>query len=123
MLERGKALIISGPAGSGKTRKALELAIAHGGKYSHATWGFINEPFGMAHALAELSQIVIVDEVVPDAKFFEFAKVLASEEYVEVQPKGKDTHMARNPIWIFLTNKPVVLPEGTRRFNVITLSN
>jgi ABC-type taurine transport system ATPase subunit len=119
---RGKALIISGPQGCGKSVLALEMVQAHGGKYGATTQEALYRKFGVARALSRSPDVVIVDDVVPDEAFFELAKVLASEDLIEVQPKGRSAYMAKNPIWVFTTHLPVELPEDSRRFTVITLN-
>lgn len=122
---RGRALIIAGPQGSGKTSLARDIVQAAGlarSEYRGVPAKSISNRFGLADALSSNPKVVIVDDVVPDEAFFELAKVLASEDLIEVSPKGKDAYMAKNPIWIFTTHLPVELPEGTRRFTVITLN-
>jgi len=122
---RGKALIISGPQGCGKTSLAVDVAQAAGlsrSEYRLESANSISHPFGLEGALRTNPKVVIVEDVVPDEAFFELAKVLASEDLIEVQPMGRDAYLAKSPIWIFTTNLPVELPKGSSPFTVITLN-
>lgn len=122
---RGRALIIAGPQGCGKTSLARDIVRAAGlarDEYRGIPAKSIFNRFGLADALISNPKVVVVDDVVPDEAFFELAKALASEDLIEVRPKGKDAYMANNPIWIFTSHLPVKLPGGSRRFTVITLA-
>lgn len=120
----GRALLISGPSGSGKNVLANDMVLAAG--FSHpeigrAYAGSLYHPFGLSDLLGHKPKIVIVDDVVPDKKFFELAKSIVTSEFIRVEPKGQDAYLVQSPLWIFTTNKRVKLPEDCRHFRVITL--
>jgi len=65
-LQKGVALVLVGPEGSGKTRLAFEIAQRYGKVRSISGFG-LNNPVGLRRALRAHPDVLIIDQV-PDTK-------------------------------------------------------
>jgi MoxR-like ATPase len=119
--QQGKALVIKGAQGSGKTLLATQLAKAEG-VYSN---DHIEQVFGkntFNHWLNELPDVVIV-EGAPKPKHIDVIKSMIANDKITHNRKGKEPVEVKTPMFVFCTSDPELLNFGAqdRRFYVLEL--
>lgn len=103
-LPYGKAVVITGPEGSGKTTLAKFFAEILGNcKLTEGRRVFDNGPFGLSEILADEPGTVIVDDVEFTKENICRARVSVSEDVVEVERRGEDPRFVKLPNFIFCT--------------------
>jgi len=119
----GKALIIRGPQGSGKSTIAREIAKARG-PYVETTLADIDSPFELGRLMAHDPATIIVDEVGCFSRFLDRAReklkdIVRSHE-LEVHRRGQNPRTVASPNIIILSSSsdPVPSEPGARRFMV-----
>jgi hypothetical protein len=121
-IQRGRALVLVGPQGSGKTKKAHELA-AQTGRYIEMSVNEISSPFQLGNALASEPATVIVELDRPlDERLTTTLKGLITNTHTVCHRKMREPISVRTPNFIFCTGNRNFLPDdGGRRFHIVEL--
>ena len=114
LLESGKAILITGPEGSGKTIIARALAMACKSSWAVATEYEMKNPFDCGNILEVRPEVLVVDEV----SDLEWAKNLITNDKIEIHRKGKNPEIINAPNFIFVSGSvnPLKLDANNRRF-------
>lgn len=100
-LERGKALIITGPQGSGKSKLAREIAKRHGA-YAELCHSAFSNPFDIGGVLDHEPAVIIVADGFPThSRGLALVKQLITSETIERTKKSMETRTVRTPFLIF----------------------
>lgn len=128
VLEKGKALIITGDEGVGKTTLARKIADAHSHsplKYVTATLQqIVQSNFGLGDVLeCEPDTVIIEDKLNLIDSHLDFMKPLISNETIKIDRKGKKPRTVDSPNFIICTGDKEPLKHGMneRRFTVLPL--
>jgi cytidylate kinase len=120
-----KAILIQGPAGSGKTKLAKVMAKMAGLPYSVVSVSELNRgPFALAGVLLPEPKTVIVEEFTGSDSDLQLAKSLVTSKEIEVPVQGQASRVIKTPNFIFCSGSknPLNLGEGDRRFEVVNLA-
>ena len=120
--QQGKALVLQGSEGCGKTLLAKQLA-KDNGIYSMANISEVtSKQSKFQHWLNDLPKTVIIDGI-PKFKDFIAIKSLISEDKIGHERKGEEVKIIDMPIFIFCTSDPEPLNFGAndRRFYIIKM--
>ena len=100
-----KSIVITGPSGSGKTTRAIAEAEKIG-KYVVVNWDVFECKFGMAGAMKESPQVVIVEGMPIPFKRKQRAilKKLVTDNKLWVREKFQEPREIDAPIFIFTVN-------------------
>ena len=121
-LEKGKALVITGPEGSGKSTKAREIAAAHG-TYAECAFGDVADRhggrFGLSRVMDGKPATVIVEGFEPGEA--DDLKPLIALPEMWIEKRGENPVRVPTPNFIFCTGskEPLNLGARDRRFMVI----
>lgn len=126
-LQAGRALVITGPQGCGKTTMARELAKAHGGYFDEIDASRFDSGLIPKDALESGPRVLIVNGLPNTRAALACFKQLISSAKVSYRP-AYSPHLVdvAPPILVFTTNdtqKARELAEDTRRFNLLELSH
>lgn len=115
---RGKAIIVQGPEGSGKTM--LAKCLAEGLQSSCTTIekvlsGVFTEWLGSHPA------VVIVEGFADNANDIAQLSMMVARVWMSCKLLRKNPIEVNTPLFIFCTSEPVEIPRGCRRFYTITL--
>lgn len=128
LLIEGRALIIVGPQGSGKTTLADRIAKRVSRRMSGRTDGE-----GVMHCYADAlvanlnvilaceHDVVVADGFPTNMDQLELVKSVVTNENVAVNAKGRDPFTVKSPRLIFCCTEMPVLDPAQRRFITITL--
>jgi|SRR6185369_2618692 len=126
-MEKQKAMIIIGAAGSGKSRRAQAEAEKRGGDYVVTSWDELQGKFGLA--LLDSGPATVIVEGLPPAALKkaatrEYLKQLASAHDLLIDVKYKNPRTVLAPMFIFTMQTPpkpdLSLVGGEcRRFEVV----
>jgi uridine kinase len=121
-LEKGKALIINGPQGCGKTTLAIEIAKEHG-TYKVIRLDAFTSPFILGDAMLDEPNTLIVDEFKPNYENLEHLKSIISNDLMQVNQMYKEPWTAKTPNFILCTGSkdPIKLTQEDRRFAIIEM--
>jgi len=128
VLEKGKALIITGDEGVGKTTLARKIANTN----SHSSLKYVivtlqeitQSPFALGRVLGgEPDTVIIEDELNLIDSHLDFMKPLISNDEITVDRKGKKHELVKTPHFIICTGDKEPLKHGMneRRFTVLPL--
>lgn len=118
-LKKGKALVICGPQGSGKTLLAEVIAKKHG-TYKVVGAGMLCDRFS-ASIFTDNPDTVIVDEFIATEESLAVVMPLIKNEKVLVHQQCKSPMEANTPNFIFVTGDKDSIPldVSERRFMVV----
>jgi len=115
-------LIITGAQGTGKSILAKIIAESRG-KYITASLEDLIGPTHFSPAGIDKVNTAIVEEFNPTPKNIGLAKVLMTNQRLEVKFQMRDPFTIETPHFIFVTNMPLVLDADERRFKVIEMKS
>ena len=120
--QRGKALVLQGPEGCGKTLLAKQLAEAEG-TYSETDMpGLVGGASRFSSWLDGAPDVVIV-EGIPAPYELDAVKHLVASPVLLRERKGEDAATVSAPMFIFCTSSPSPPENRTRRrFHVLQMS-
>lgn len=119
MFEDGKAIIINGKPGSGKTSLASAIALSCG-SYRTVAAIELKDPFKIGHTLCATPNTVIVEECTQEVINSDYVKHLITDRHVKAERKGKEPVVMQSPNFIFVGNGgDLKLDIDARRFMVI----
>jgi ABC-type phosphate/phosphonate transport system ATPase subunit len=120
-IERGRALVLTGPEGCGKSRLARQLASKHGSFVEISAYTLAS-PFDFGNALANEPQTLIVEDIPRDARSLQLVKSMLTSERVQCDRKGLEPKFVRSPNFIFCTNDAnPFIGHDDRRFAVFQM--
>lgn len=126
-LQAGRALVITGPQGCGKTTLARELAKAHGGYFDEIDASRFDSGLIPKDALEFGPRVLIVNGLPNTRAALACFKQFISNAKVSYRPYGAvDLVDVAPPILVFTTNdtrKARELTEVSRRFDLLELSH
>jgi energy-coupling factor transporter ATP-binding protein EcfA2 len=123
-IEKGRALVLAGPEGGGKSKLARELAAAHG-SYVETDARALQSPFRLGKLLAGKPDTIIVNEVPAHLITAPETKSLVANESIVIHRKGCEEKIMPAPNFIFCTGdvNALRLHPHDRRFTVIRVGS
>ena len=118
-IQRGRALVLAGPQGCGKTMLARKLA-AEFGSFIEDDQRVLQSDFALGRVLARRPDVVVVDVVNAGLLDTRAAKSLVSSEWVTAHRVGKSEEIVPTPAFVFCMDGPVPRLDD-RWFLAITL--
>lgn len=118
--QHGRALVINGPQGSGKTQMARKIAVQRG-TFSHLEFGssFKHE---LKEALLNQPSTLIVDGNPSQAELADIKCIVTSQRLALRPPFASEVASVPAPFIIICTqDKSRWLEPGSRRFDVVEL--
>lgn len=121
-LTRGRALVLHGPQGCGKTTMAREIAAAHG-SYAEVDATVLDEPLRLGAVLDGEPDTLVVEGAPASMEGMQRIKQLLTSPTAIAQRKGQHPKQVRSPNLIICTDaaNPLVLDAEDRRFEVVWL--
>lgn len=123
-LKKGKALVLVGGPGSGKTMMAREISIKNKNGGTRFKIIGINDllkgRFALGEVLKGSPDVVIVEQFIPTEENFNLMKPLISNDSIQIERKGEDPHMIPTPHFILCTTE-MFSKIGDRRYNIVNL--
>jgi ABC-type hemin transport system ATPase subunit len=119
-IEKGRALVLAGPQGCGKTRLARKLA-AEAGPYAEISAEAARCDFNLSRLLAHRLAVIIVDEATAATfRSPELRELITTDEAV-AHGRGRPEELVPAPNFIFCTGDVNAVGElaGDRRFFVV----
>jgi energy-coupling factor transporter ATP-binding protein EcfA2 len=119
-LEKGRALIITGPRDSGKTKLAREIAAAYG-NFLEISARQLESVFGLGNLFAGHDVVTLVVEGWPSISLPCLRSMITSEN-MRTERKGHPSAIVPTPNFIFVTGDRDVVSlsdRNDRRFTVI----
>lgn len=128
-LEKGKALIITGAEGSGKTTLAIAIALAYGDFATSTLRDMKEHRFAFSESLINQPNTIIIEddlnELFSCKSHFSFIKSLIFKEKTQLERPGQKPILFNTPNFIFCTGSmnAIKISVNNRRFTIIDLDN
>lgn len=121
-LEKGRALVLAGPQGCGKTLKAREIA-RRNGTYKEVDVDVFDNPLELGAALSCAPATLIVDGLPSTAQTAAAIKAVITSDTVKCDRKGLEPKVVPAPNLIFCSGDvdALRLDSSDRRFFVVHL--
>lgn len=116
-LTRGRALVIVGPQGCGKSQLAEEIAAKYG-RFQHIESG-PQFDFQLRDALNGRADVVIIDGAPPANRMADIKAIVTNSTMMLRACFGKTTSKVPTPLVVICTHDCYWFPAGSRRFEVI----
>lgn len=121
-VEKGRAIILTGPEGTGKGIIAKRLALNAGSRIVTTQMVHLKSDFGLGSVTLDNPETVIVDEFNPSLENLAFIKTMLCNDSIVVNRKFKEPVTVPSPNFILITNRPIpLLGENERRFFIVEL--
>lgn len=122
-LEKGRALVLVGPQGCGKSLIAREIAKQHG-SYKEVDADVLENSFELGEALSSEPRTVVVDGIPTSVATMRLLKSLITSNEVVCERRGLEPKTVPAPNFIFCSGDADALGHdlGDRRFRVLHLS-
>lgn len=125
-LQRGRALIITGPQACGKTTLAGVVALQHTGRMQEIDATCLDSKYGIENALLTNAAVLIVNGTPRTAIGRENVKQLVTAHTLSYRPRGAvDLLTVEPPLLIFTTNDPETarhFAADGRRFDLLDMA-
>jgi len=127
VLEKGKALIITGGKGVGKTTTAIKIANKHGTHILTSLQEIRQGDFALSQVLEDEPDTVIIEDILNEfnkhGQSLDQMKPLITDETINIERKGKSSKFVKLPNFIICTGSKEALKLGAneRRFTILPL--
>jgi energy-coupling factor transporter ATP-binding protein EcfA2 len=112
-LQRGRALIITGPQACGKSTLALQIARQHKGRAKEVDATYLDSKYGVENAVLAGATVLIFEGLPRTTIGRDNAKQLVTAHTLSYRPRGAlDLRTAEPPLLIFTTDDT----EAARHF-------
>lgn len=116
-LKRGRALVIVGPQGCGKTQFAEEIARRHG-RFQHIEIGKSFD-WQLRDALSGQADVVIFEGAPPADRMADIKAIVTNSTILLRACFGKGSRQVPTPLVVICTHDCYWFPQADRRFDVI----
>jgi hypothetical protein len=122
-IEKGRALVLAGPQGCGKTTLARKLASAAGSYVEMDARDLEEDGFALGAHLAQRPKTCIVDGFPRGEVSLTRLKAMITSDEVACHRKGLNPVLVPAPNFIFCSDdsQPLKHLEGVRRFRIVRL--